>query len=156
MISAGIKYQSYPGYRFAGLLFFRRNANFGKTLDSTDVLVDNDVVIDKNTYEIALGLEYDITEKLLISGGYLFAKSGVSEDYQTDMSFDLSSSTYGIGFCYKFNENLKVDVGGAYTLYNEGEKNYVHGMDEVGIEVPAKYSYYMDNIIFGIGVEFGF
>ncbi len=158
MVSAGVTYQIIPklsasaGFHY----FFDRSVNFGKTLDSTEVQVDNDMVIDKNTYEIALGLEYDINEKLLISGGYLFSKSGVSEDYQSDMSFDLSSSTFGIGICYKFNENLKVDVGGAYTMYNEGEKNYMHSLDEVGFEVPGKYSYFMDNIILGIGVEFGF
>jgi long-chain fatty acid transport protein len=136
--------------------FFDKDVNYGKTLDATGEQVANDKVIDDNTYEIGLGLEYDITEKLLISGGYLLSQSGVSEDYQSDMSFDLSSSTFGIGLCYKFTQNLSVNLGGAYTMYKEGEKNYTHVIDQVGAEVPVKDTYSMNNIFFGIGVDFSF
>jgi len=160
MISAGVTYRILPKLSAsAGVhYFFDRNVNFGKTLDSNNVQVGNDEVIDKNTYEIGLGVEYDISEKFRVSAGYLFAKSGVTEDYQSDMSFDLSSSTFGIGFCYKFSKSLKVDVGGAYTMYREGEKSYVHiiDMDEISFDVPAKYTYNMNNIMFGIGFEFSF
>ena len=158
MISAGIRYQVIPRLSIsAGFhYFFDKSVNYGKTLDSTGVQVVNDKVIDHNTYEISLGLEYNITEKLIISGGYLFAKSGVSEDYQSDMSFDLSSNTFGVGFCYRFSKNLSINTGVAYSIYNEGEKKYLHVMDEVGLEIPAKETFQIDNIILGIGVDFSF
>jgi long-subunit fatty acid transport protein len=158
MLSAGFKYRILPklsasaGFHY----YFDKNANYGKTLDATGEQVANDKVIDNNTYEIGVGLEYDITEKFLISGGYLLAQSGVSEDYQSDLSFDLSSNTFGIGFCYKFTKNLSVNFGGAYTRYKEGEKNYTHVIDLVGTPVPVKDTYHMDNKFFGIGVDFSF
>jgi long-chain fatty acid transport protein len=158
MISAGINYRFLPklsasaGFHY----YFDKDVNYGKTLDATGEQVANDKVIDNNTYEIGLGLEYDITEKLLISGGYLLAQSGVSEDYQSDMSFDLSSGTFGIGLRYKFTQNLSVNLGGAYTMYKEGEKNYTHVIDQIGAEVPVKDTYSMDNKFFGIGVDFSF
>jgi long-subunit fatty acid transport protein len=158
LFSAGVKYLIIPrlaasaGFHY----YFDKSVNYGKTLDATGEQVVNDKIINKNTYEIGLGLEYDITEKLLISGGYLLAKSGVSEDYQSDLSFDLSSSTFGIGFCYKFTKNLNVNLGGAYTIYNEGEKNYTHVINQVGSELSTKDTYYMNNKFFGIGVDFSF
>ncbi len=158
LISAGINYRILPklsasaGFHY----FFDKDVNYGKTLDATGEQVANDEVIDNNTYEIGIGLEYDITEKLLISGGYLLSQSGVSEDYQTDMSFDLSSNTFGIGLRYQFTKNLSVNLGGAYTMYKEGEKNYIHVIDQIGAEVPVKDTYTMDNKFFGIGVDFSF
>ena len=93
---------------------------------------------------------------MLVSGGYLFAKTGVSEDYQSDLSFSLTSSSFGFGFGYKFTENLMVNLGGSYTAYQDGEKNYTHTMSIVGSDVPVKDTYYKDNLFFGIGLDFSF
>lgn len=157
-LSVGAEYQVLPKLSAsAGFHYYLdKGANFGKTLDATGEPVSNDQVIDNNTYEIGLGLEYDITEKLLVSGGYLFAQSGVSEDYQSDLSFDLSSNTIGIGLRYKFTENLSVNLGGAYTMYRDGEKTYPHTIEQAGLELEITDSYHMDNIFFGIGVDFSF
>ena len=157
-LSIGAEYQILPKLSAsAGFHYYLdKGVNYGKTLDATGEQVSNDKIIDNNTYEIGLGLEYDITEKLLVSGGYLFAQSGVSEDYQSDLSFDLSSNTIGIGLRYKFNENLSVNLGGAYTMYKDGEKKFTHTIEQAGLELEITDSYYMDNIFFGIGVDFSF
>jgi long-subunit fatty acid transport protein len=136
--------------------YFDKDANYGKTSDATGELVSNDKIIDKNYYELALGLEYNITDKFLVSGGYLYAKTGVSEDYQSDLSFSLTSSSFGFGFGYKFTDHLMVNLGGSYTSYQEGEKNYIHTMSLVEFQVPVKDTYYKDNLFFGIGLDFSF
>ncbi len=41
-------------------------------------------------------------------------------------------------------------------MYKEGEKNYIHVIDQVGAEVPVKDTYSMNNKFFGIGVDFSF
>ncbi len=153
MISAGIRYKFIPKMSVsAGMhYYFDKSANYGKTSDATGELVTNDKVIESNSYELALGIEYDITEKFIVSAGYLYTNSGVTEDYQTDLSFDLSSSSLGFGFGYKFNEHFMVNIGGAYTAYQEGEKNYIHTMSLVGSQVPVKDTYSQDNLFFGIG-----
>jgi long-chain fatty acid transport protein len=155
MLSLGVNYKVIPKLNIlAGVhYYFDKSANYGKTLDGE--YVANSKVIDKNYYELALGLEYDLTEKLLVSGGYLLAKSGVSQSYQTDMSFDLTSSTVGLGFCYKLTGNLKVNVGGAYTKYVDGVKDY-NVVSLVGTTVPVKDTYFMKNVFFGLGVDFSF
>ena len=77
MLSAGIRYRFIPKMSVsAGLhYYFDKNANYGKTSDATGELVSNDKVIDNNYYELALGLEYNITDKFLVSAGYLYAKN---------------------------------------------------------------------------------
>lgn len=158
MLSAGIRYRFIPKMSVsAGLhYYFDKNANYGKTSDATGEWVSNDKVIDNNYYELALGLEYNITDKFLVSAGYLYAKTGVSEDYQSDLSFSLTSSSVGFGFGYKFTDNLMVNLGGSYTSYQKSEKNYVHDMSLTGLPISVKDTYYKDNIFFGIGLDFSF
>lgn len=158
MISAGVRYRFIPKMSVsAGVhYYFDKNANYGKTSDATGELVSNDKVIDNNYYELALGLEYNITDKFLVSAGYLFANTGVSEDYQSDLSFSLTSSSFGFGFGYKFTDNLMVNLGGSYTAYKESEKNYIHDMSLTNMPIEVKDTYYKDNVFFGIGLDFSF
>jgi long-chain fatty acid transport protein len=158
MASVGVSYKILPtlsaqvGFHY----YFDKSANYGKTLDATGEAVENDKVMDKNYYEIGLGLEYAITEKLLVSGGYLLAKTGVTEDYQSDLSFSLSSNTVGFGFGYKFTEKLMINLGVAYTAYKEDEKNYLHTITGTSTEVPVTDTYYKSNLILGLGVDISF
>jgi long-chain fatty acid transport protein len=160
LFSLGVRYRIIPklsvsaGFHY----YFDKNANYGKSLDSIPTEpVTNDKVIDNNYYELAFGLEYDITDKFLVSGGYLMAKTGVTEDYQSDMSFSLTSNSFGFGFGYKFNDNLMVNIGGSYTMYKESVKNSDHVMiPPIGMEIPVKDTYHKDNLFFGLGVDFSF
>ena len=154
MFSAGIQYKVLPkltasaGFHY----YFDKSANYGKTLDSTGEQVGNEEVIDDNFFEIALGLEYAITEKFLVSGGYLHANTGVSEDYQSDMSYSLTSNTFGFGFGYKITEKVMVNLGGAYVMYQEDEKTTV----DASTGQPYTNTLYKDSMFFGIGVDFSF
>jgi long-subunit fatty acid transport protein len=158
MASLGVSYKILPelkanvGFHY----YFDKSANYGKTLDATGELVDNDKVIDKNYFEVAGGLEYNITEGLVVSAGYLLAKTGVSADYQSDMSFSLTSSTVGGGLGYRFNENLMVNLGAAYTAYQDGTKDRMHPIHGLGMSVPVTDTYYKNNFFFGIGVDVSF
>jgi long-subunit fatty acid transport protein len=158
MASVGVSYKILPQLKVNGGFhyYFDKSANYGKTLDLTGELVDNDKVIDKNYFEVAAGLEYNITEGLVISGGYLLAHTGVSEDYQSDMSFSLTSSTFGGGLGYRFNENLMVNIGGAYTTYKDGTKSRSHTIHALGQQIPVTDTYYKNNLFFGIGLDISF
>jgi long-subunit fatty acid transport protein len=154
MLSVGVWYQIIPslsatvGFHY----YFDKSAKYGKTLDLTGEEVDNDKVIDQNYIEIGLGLEYSITEKFLVSAGYLYAKPGVTKDYQSEMSFALPSSSVGFGFGYKFTEKIMANIGGLYSKYTEEDKT------QVDFSTGASYTntYFKSNLIFGIGVDFSF
>jgi long-chain fatty acid transport protein len=154
MFSVGVWYKIIPSLSAtAGFhYYFDKSANYGKTLDLTGEEVDNDKVIDQNYFEIGLGLEYSITEKFFVSAGYLYAKPGVSTDYQSELSYALPSSTVGFGFGYKFTEKIMANIGAGYTKYTDEDKSQV----DFSTGVEHTNTYFKSNLILGIGVDFSF
>ncbi len=133
--------------------FFDKAANYGKTLDAEPtVVVTNDKVMDNNYWEVGLGLEYGITEKFVVSGGWLMGHTGVMEDYQSDMSYSLNSNTFGVGVGFDITDNLMLNLGGAYTLYQDGTKTGTN----VQTMQPYSYTLTKSNLIFGIGLDISF
>ena len=157
MLTVGVSYKIMPNLSaMAGVhYFFDKSANYGKSLDEAPTVpVSNDKVINNNLYEIAVGLEYNITDNFLISGGYLRTQTGVSEDFQSDLSFSLSANTVGIGAGFNLMPNLMINVGASYSKYDEGKKNYMHTVESIGTQIPAVETYNKETWMFGIGVDF--
>jgi len=159
MLSLGGDYKITPKFTAsAGFHYYwDKIANYGHTHNGEEL--DNEDIIDNNYYELGLGLEYGITDKLFGSAGYLFAKSGVGVDYQSDLSFSLSSNTVGGGLGFKFNDHLMVNLGALYSIYNEGTKTYSHDFKTsptTSTQISTTDTYYKDNIILSIGLDFSF
>jgi len=154
MISLGASYEvtSNLNASVGVLYYFDKSASYGRTKDGSSVT--NDEVIDKNFYEIALGLEYGLTDQLLVSGGYLFSKTGVKEDYQSDLSYSLSSHAFGLGGKYKINEMMSLNLGGGYAMYVDMDKNFKHDLGGTMIDVKETYS--KSNLFIGVGIDFSF
>lgn len=156
MFSAGVDYMAVNRLKIsAGVHYYwDRPANYGKKLN--DEYVKNSEVIDDNYFELAMGIEYGITEKLLASAGFLHAHTGVSEDYQSDLSFSLTSNTVGGGLGFRVSENFLVNAGVSYTIYNEGSKTYDHYFQAGDQDIQVTDTYFKDNLIVGLGVDFSF
>lgn len=154
MISLGASYEvtSNLNASVGVLYYFDKSASYGRTKDGSSVT--NDEVIDKNFYEVALGLEYGLTDQLLVSGGYLFSKTGVKEDYQSDLSYSLSSHAFGLGGKYKINEMMSLNLGGGYAMYVDMDKNFKHDLGGAMIDVKETYS--KSNLFIGVGIDFSF
>ncbi len=157
MFSLGIDYKVTPKFTAStGLHYYwDKGVSYGKTNDAGEE-IDNSDIIDNNYFEWGLGLEYGISDKLFISLGYLLAKTGVSEEYQSDLSYSLTSNTGGGGLGYKFNEKIMVNLGVAYTAYIDGTKDYSHTLQATGAAIPVTDTYYKSNLIFGIGLDLSF
>jgi long-subunit fatty acid transport protein len=134
--------------------YFDKTANYGHKLNG--VYVDNSAIIDKNFYELAGGLQYKLNNFILISGGYLYAKTGVNNDYQSDLTYSLTSQTVGIGGAINILDNLQLNLGVAYTMYQKGEKTINHLFSATGTTIPAKETYYKDAMIIAAGIDFHF
>lgn len=130
--------------------YFDKDADYGKK-DTLGKFVSNKSVIDKNYYELALGLEYSITEKFLVSGGYLLAKTGVTKQYQNDLSYSLTSNTVGLGGQYKLSPAIALNVGALMTFYNDGDKTFNHKLGNAYIPVTETYS--KTNWLLAIGID---
>lgn len=119
--------------------YFDKNADYGKKNAAGDH-VTNESVIDKNYFELALGLEYNITDKFLLSAGALRAQTGVSKEYQTDLSYSLTSNTVGFGGQYKITPGIGLNLGALITMYDKDDKTFTHKLGTNTIPVVENYS----------------
>ncbi len=155
MFSAGLDYQITDKLSVASgfHMYFDKNADYGRKLNG--VHVDNEDVIDRNATEFALGLEYTLSDKLLLSIGYLNTQTGVTEDYQTDLSYSQHSNTVGFGGAYAISSGINLNVGVGYTVYNDARKIY-NQTDALGISHTTTEEYDKDNLFVSFGLDFNF
>ena len=112
-------------------------------------------LIDKNFNEYAIGLEYNITEKFLVSAGYLLAVTGANEFYQDDLGYSLTTNTVGGGFAYKINDKFTAQIGGFFTSYDEGTFDKSYTLSD-GTTVPYTETYDKETFAVSLGVDFKF
>jgi len=145
MLSVGAAFKATPKLNIAGGVhyFFDKSADYGKSLP-------NDQVIDDNYLEFALGFEYNLSPEFLVSLGYLRTQTGVNEKYQSDLSHSLNTNSIGLGGQYSITNNIALNLGFLYTMY-EGDEitiNYGTGIGE------HKESYIRNNMVFALGIDF--
>jgi len=142
-------------------LFFDKNADYGRTKTAmgedgqpVSVPVSNSSLLN-NSIEFGLGLNYSIIEDMDVSFGWIGANTGVmKEAYQTDLSYSLSSNTFGIGVGYRFGPKYELNIGASYTSYKEGSKTFGHTLGEQTIPITETYD--KDTFVFGIGLDINF
>lgn len=79
--------------------------------------VEREKFIKKGSREYSCGVEWDITEKILLSTGYQYGKVGVTPQYQSDINHTINNHTFGFGGAYKFNEKITLNAGFLFTKY---------------------------------------
>lgn len=108
--------------------------------------------LDKNSMEIGVGLEYNITKKFLLSAGWENSTMGTNEKFNTDMGFYITSNTYGFGGAFQFNRTIRLNLGGFIANYNNAEYNRSY---DVG-DTPVPYTVNYDKSAWGIAVGLDF
>ncbi len=147
ILSLGLEYAVAPGLRimFSFGYYFDKNAIWGE-----DPTVDQDDLIDSNSLDIGVGFEYDITDSILISAGYLRTQVGVTDEYQDGFSHELNSDTFGFGGRIMLTPKISLDLGGLFTTYTEAEVS----LQRVDFPLPFTEKYQRSNWAFSIGVGF--
>lgn len=155
LLSAGLDYNITDKLSVSSgfHMYFDKSADYGRTLNGESV--DNDEVIDRNSTEFALGIEYMFTDKLLLSIGYLNTQTGVTEDYQTDLSWSQHSNTVGLGGKYAISSGIDINVGLGYTMYNDARKIY-NVSNSLGQTLTTTEGYDKDNLFLSLGLNFNF
>ena len=103
-------------------------------------------LLDGGTNEYLGGVEWDITDKLTISGGIQFTRYQLTDEYMNDMSFVVNSYSLGFGFNYKASDAITLKAGYFQTNY----ENY----DRVTSTEPLiSDSFTRTNRVLGIGCE---
>ncbi|WP_319229388.1 hypothetical protein [Draconibacterium orientale] len=106
--------------------------------------------IDKNYYELALGLQFNVSNNFAFSVGGMRSKNGVTPEYQSDFSFSNSSYTLAGGIMWKITDKLTFDAGVLNTFYQDdtvafshagvGTYNETYGKTTTSIAAGISYS----------------
>ncbi len=149
-LSAGIEYKPIEKL----LVSASMNYYFDKKVDydgSADLNVN---MIDKNFKEFAVGLQYGLTDKLAVSAGWLGTYTGVNANYQNDLGYSLNTNSVGAGLGFKITKMLELNIGGQYTVYQEGSKAFNHMLGTNPIPVTETYN--KNTWVVAVGLDFSF
>ncbi|MBR5351194.1 MAG: transporter [Prevotella sp.] len=112
-------------------------------------------LLDGGTNEYLAGAEWDINDKLTVSGGTQFTRYQLTDEYMNDMSFVVNSWTFGLGLEYKVSDKVKLSAAYFQTNYDNYDMNTPEQkMESMGLTIPAgTNSFTRTNKVIGIGVE---
>lgn len=144
--------EDIPGQLACGLnLMLKDNiliaTSFNYYLNS-QVNWDGDEEFVENGFEVGAGIDYGLNDNLAVSAGFLRAVGGANDQYQTDLSYSLTSSTVAGGFKYRFNPKAVISVGVSNTLYDQGQN------DDVGTDFEERYDKTALDIALGLQYSF--
>jgi long-chain fatty acid transport protein len=144
ILSFGIEYALMPELRAMVSLnyFFDKNANW----DGREKLVNS------NTFDLGIGLEYDVNKMFTVSAGYLWTRFDLSAAYQSDISHEIPNSTLGAGVRIRLGEKLDLDLAGIYTIYSSGSQKTI----DYGAFGQWLEKYDRSNYAFAIGLGYHF
>jgi len=152
MLAVGVEFRPIDKFLVTGSY----NYYFDQAVDY-DGSADKDIdMIDKNNSELALGLEYGLTDNLRASAGWLVTFSGVNLNYQDELSYSLNTNSIGAGFGYSISKMVDINLGGMYTMYKEGMKTYTRNMTGSGTAKTLTETYNKDTWVVAIGVDLHF
>ena len=82
-------------------------------------------LLDHDSNEFLAGVEWDLNDRLTISGGAQLTRYGLTDQYMNDMSFVVNSHSIGLGFNYKVSDKVTVKAGYFQTNYDHYKReNY--------------------------------
>ena len=142
LLSVGAQWSILPTVRVgAGYhLFFDKSAHWYNHEEKK---------LDGNTWEVNGGVEWDVTDKLQVSGGLQKTNYGLSDEYMNDMSFVVSSYTFGLGIGYQITDKVKVNAAYFQTNYD----TYKQDVAPVVTNHSTHNDYTRTNKVVGVGVE---
>lgn len=104
-------------------------------------------LVDHNTWEVALGAEYDVCKLITVSGSWQSTNYGLSDKYMNDLSFNLSSNSLGLGVRIHASKYFNIDLGYMHTMYGD---RTVTTATAAGDKVDV---YSRKNDVIGVGVN---
>ena len=106
--------------------------------------------IDANTWELNIGVEYDLNKYLTLSGSWQRTAYGISDTGISDLSFNNTNNMFAFGVRVKPIQHLSFDLGFMHTIYHDRS---VQTPTVVGIKNDT---YIRRNDVIGIGVNYEF
>ena len=109
-------------------------------------------VIEGNTNEYMMGVEWNITDKWLVSAGVQRTQLNMNENAYSDMNFSISSWSIAAGLKYQVCDLIGINLGVMPTIYDEAV-----AMGKVADScLDFQDVYNRTSIAWGIGLDFKF
>ncbi len=124
---------------------FDKGVDWGKNIRSGEQRE-----IENNSYDIGLGVQYNITKRFSISAGGSYNDYGIADSYQSDFSWANSSVAIGGGIMWKITDQLTLDAGALNVFYQDSEVTFV----DPDLQTPYKETYGKETITFAVGLSY--
>jgi Long-chain fatty acid transport protein len=131
---------------------FRASLSFSYYFDKNADWDGREDLLDKNSIDLSFGLEYDISDLIMVSAGYQLSRYGLVDDYQSDMSYDLNADTFGFGGRIRLSPNFNVDLGALIVNY----KDYSKSLPYPALGASFRELYQQTTFVFSIGASYHF
>ena len=89
----------------------------------------------------------------LVSTGGQITRYGISDAFQSDLSFSVNSYSLGLGGAVNLSENVQLNIGYFFTNYSDYTKN---SADYNGTTVAGSDVFNRTNKVFAVGIDFSF
>lgn len=127
VLAAGIGYKpaDWLETQLSYSLYFDKGVDWGKntrdlaiykSIDQTKIRTRE---IDKNYWELALGMQFNLSDKFAFSIGGMRSQPGIADSYQSDFSYSNPSTTGALGIQWKITDQLALDAGFMNTFYED-------------------------------------
>jgi Long-chain fatty acid transport protein len=145
-LAIGAEYQVCKSWKVSGGYhhFFDSDAKMAN---------DKQKYINGGVNEFLFGTEYKIDDMFLVSAGGQITRTGVTDAYQSDMSFSLNSYSIGFGGAIIISPKMRLNLAYFFTNYDKWTKasaNY-NGTGMAGVDVFNR-----TNKVFGLGLDYRF
>ena len=127
--------------------FFEKSANMAG---------DKQKTLKGNTNEYLFGIEWNALDWLDVSGGVQITHKGVSDAYQSNIHFDMSSTSYGLGVGLHLTKEAQLNLAYMISSYGDHKKaiSTYAAQPALGIALPGSEVYSRKNQIFSIGLDY--
>jgi len=109
--------------------------------------------LERGTNEYLFGIEWDVIKRLTISGGAQITDYGLSDNFQSDVSFSCDSYSLGFGAKVMLSEKMALNVGYMWTNYHDYTKK---SENYCGTNLPGVNVYSRTNKVFGLSLDYAF
>ena len=149
VLGIGLSYRLLPTLTAAVSYnhFFEKSANMAG---------DKQKTLKGNTNEYLFGLEWNALDWLDVSGGVQITRKGVSDAYQSNIHFDMSSTSYGLGVGLHLTKEAQLNLAYMISSYGDHKKTVstYAAQPALGIALPGSEVYTRKNQIFSIGLDY--
>ena len=164
LLTIGVSYEILPT--------LRASVGYHHFFDTHASMADNKQDhLSHGTNEYLAGIEWDICKRVSVSGGMQRTDYGVTDEFLSDISFNVSSYSFGFGAGINLCKDMQLNIAYFWTnydTYKRTQENYndmSQKLQNIGVpeaiasslpKISGSDSFTRTNKVFGIGLNYRF